>query len=568
MFVVKQFKYLLFIYFIFNFGVSLAASEATSEDANLEAFEWNLMLVGGSMNTCSSMAPGRCADTSWIDPEKMRTTNFVDVSDENIQRILAEVNWQGDAEIRAKVAEMLASAKRRFAGRSATMEDFTGFFRDLYTNLWREVTTPQWYLIRDNLQATEQPDQHEISRPELSKEAEGADLFAAFAQRAKYLADAQNQEPLVLVVTASGRDSFDAVDFYLDTFRSQGVQAQWLPIDAAFGHAVAANNCEAISQLREVHQQAFARERVYPWLAEQQKKACENPEMLLSLIAKAQGVFINGGDQSLTRQAFYSPNGNASSWFTAIRARMNEGMMVAGGTSAGTAVMSGAPMISNGSSEAALREGAFAMAQPPAADCARFANCEPAVSANSLTYHPQGGLGLFPFGILDTHFSERGRQGRLLSLQHATGTPLGVGVDETTALLVNAQSGEFRVQGAHGVFIQGFPEETESGVLARFSYLRNGSGGRFSQEKALTEAFFSTEANLDAGASGSHEFLRDRSITAALATCDSEANTAHYYREQQDLSVLIVFDEYTQRAHSEGACEIVNGIIHFAAESD
>ena len=68
----------------------------------------------------------------------------------------------------------------------------------------------------------------------------------------------------------------------------------------------------------------------------------------------------------------------------------------------------------------------------------------------------KGGLQLFPFGILDTKISERGRQGRLAQLIKDTNTPFGFGVDETTALLVSRhqnQPPQFEVLGQSGVFV-------------------------------------------------------------------------------------------------------------------
>lgn len=44
--------------------------------------------------------------------------------------------------------------------------------------------------------------------------------------------------------------------------------------------------------------------------------------------------------------------------------------------------------------------------------------------------------GFFNYGLLDTHFSERGRQGRIVRLADHTQVPFAFGVDENTALLV------------------------------------------------------------------------------------------------------------------------------------
>merc|ERR1712200_37553 len=47
---------------------------------------------------------------------------------------------------------------------------------------------------------------------------------------------------------------------------------------------------------------------------------------------------------------------------------------------------------------------------------------------DDLTYDPQGGLGLWPGPIIDAHFRERGRQGRLEQLGHWSGRRYREGV--------------------------------------------------------------------------------------------------------------------------------------------
>ena len=51
------------------------------------------------------------------------------------------------------------------------------------------------------------------------------------------------------------------------------------------------------------------------------------------------------------------------------------------------------------------------------------------------------GLGLVPNAIIDQHFSERGRLGRLLSVLAERPQLLGIGVDEDTALIIERQVG-------------------------------------------------------------------------------------------------------------------------------
>ncbi len=63
---------------------------------------------------------------------------------------------------------------------------------------------------------------------------------------------------------------------------------------------------------------------------------------------------------------------------------------------------------------------------------------------------------MFTYGLLDTHFTERGRQGRLIRLAADTHTPMGYGIDQDTGLLItNADSPQAQMQviGQHGVYI-------------------------------------------------------------------------------------------------------------------
>ncbi|MCH8500890.1 MAG: cyanophycinase [Aliidiomarina sp.] len=523
--------------------------------------QWNLMLVGGSMNTCSSMSLRRCKETDWVDPATMRTEMNVDLSGDRLAGLLASPLWQRDPETEQEIAQTLTRISRHFGEEIVSLSGFRRFFAELYPSLWRALTTEQWQAIRDYLQAAERASVSELSQLELSVERHGAELFHTFAQRATEIAQAEGEAPLVLVVTASGRDSFDAVDFYISSFSQTGVNVEWLPIDAAFAQAVFSSQCENLAGLRAQYQHAYDRERVFPWLAEFQSEFCSQPEKLITLIDRAHGIFINGGDQSLTRQSFILSNGSESAWLKRIRERLQEGKMIVGGTSAGTAVMTEAAMISNGSSRAALKYGAFAIAKPPAADCEELNQCKKAPVADALAYHPEGGIGFYEFGLLDTHFSERGRQARLLQLLVDSKANLAAGIDETTALLVNSRTGDFWVQGANGVYLLAQGERTKGSLTGRFAYLRDGTRGRLSLNGNLvTELHFSEEQKHKTVESELSNFLRDRSITAALQKCSEQIL---YYDENEDVQVILASDQFTNIAHADSRCEIVWGIIHY-----
>jgi cyanophycinase len=61
------------------------------------------------------------------------------------------------------------------------------------------------------------------------------------------------------------------------------------------------------------------------------------------------------------------------------------------------------------------------------------------------------GLGLIQDVIIDQHFAERGRYGRLLGAVAHNPRLLGIGIDEDTALLVEGRSG--RALGAGAVYV-------------------------------------------------------------------------------------------------------------------
>ena len=135
-------------------------------------------------------------------------------------------------------------------------------------------------------------------------------------------------------------------------------------------------------------------------------------------LADATGVFMTGGNQSKLSQVVSGTRlGNA------IANAHDRGAVVAG-TSAGASALS-QHMVSFGA------EGTI---------------------PKQRMVHLAAGLGLLPGVIVDQHFSERNRVGRLLALVAASPSLLGMGVDEDTAALV-APDGVVEVVGRGSVLI-------------------------------------------------------------------------------------------------------------------
>ena len=136
------------------------------------------------------------------------------------------------------------------------------------------------------------------------------------------------------------------------------------------------------------------------------------------LLEYATGLFITGGGQLRLSSAL-----GGTQVAMAIRARHAAGMVVAG-TSAGAAFLS-QHMIALGDSGATPRR--------------RLVHLAP-------------GLGLAPNLVIDQHFRRRDRLGRLLTALSYNPGLLGVGVDEDTAAVIDAE-GSLHVLGAGAVTV-------------------------------------------------------------------------------------------------------------------
>lgn len=142
----------------------------------------------------------------------------------------------------------------------------------------------------------------------------------------------------------------------------------------------------------------------------------EDP-MLVRLVHDASGIFFTGGDQLRITSLI-----GGTALFHALGAAYRRGVVIAG-TSAGASVMS-STMIIEGSGDK-----------------------EPAVGAVRLA----AGLNLISDVVVDQHFAQRGRLGRLLAAVAQNPYVLGIGIDENTAIVVDGP--KFEVVGAGTVSV-------------------------------------------------------------------------------------------------------------------
>jgi cyanophycinase len=140
-------------------------------------------------------------------------------------------------------------------------------------------------------------------------------------------------------------------------------------------------------------------------------------EQFLTRLAGVTGAFLTGGDQGRLR---FLAGSRAS---RLMRARLAGGTLAVGGTSAGATAL-GPVMILGGGG----RAGGLSHVGPP---------------------RTGPGLDLLPGAIIDMHFTQRQRIHRLVAAAGQYRSYLGIGIDEDTAIV--AEADRFRVLGRGAV---------------------------------------------------------------------------------------------------------------------
>lgn len=439
-----------------------------SEDAQSDKFVlYQSMLAGGALSTCSSLSRHNCRTQPFSSEHKSST--LYEINEASITRL--ELFIQNDASRTTKEAlsSILPQLHKRLKNKPLNRKElFDQFERFSLLTQVDELDDIAYFALLDHLEFA-QLDSNGVRKKEFadinaSISLSSIAVYNTFVEQVKQRAKLAQQKPHIVVLTSSARDPFEVADFYVSAFSSLGVTTTWLPIDASLANALdqkqrSPDACVHLDDFRQQHG-VFDRERIYPEFTRLQQQMCEQPKLIISQIESAQGLFINGGDQSKTLAAIMSNTGQFTDYWQHVLTKVDNFEMIIGGTSAGAAVQAGnfynhypIPMISNGTSTQAIKRGAFA-ALAPSQRCISK-NCQHAVGKDDLTFTPSGGAGVFSIGTVDTHFSERDREGRLITLAVSQSVRLAVGVDETSALLFRRVGDvvDLSILGKNGVFM-------------------------------------------------------------------------------------------------------------------
>ncbi|MEJ2217442.1 MAG: cyanophycinase [Gemmatimonadota bacterium] len=222
-----------------------------------------------------------------------------------------------------------------------------------------------------------------------------------------------------LFIVGGGARPPELMQQFVDLAGGVGAQIVVLPMASATPDETGAQQAEQLRQLG-----ADARSVVLTHTQAMDSGAAD-------LVAGADGVWFPGGDQTRLTAAL-----QGTPVLAALRRRWQGGAVV-GGTSAGAAVMSDS-MITGSQLDAQADTMGY------------FGDEFPRVARGVMELQP--GFGFVTNAIVDQHFIRRERLNRLLSVVLSHPDRLGVGIDESTALVVRPD-GTWHVVGASAVIV-------------------------------------------------------------------------------------------------------------------
>ncbi len=183
----------------------------------------------------------------------------------------------------------------------------------------------------------------------------------------------------------------------------------------------------------------------------------KNDQELAENVEELDAIWFVGGDQTKITASLLNKNGTNSKVLNAIWKTYRNGAVL-GGTSAGAAIMSEV-MIAGGGSHDTLASG--------------FTNTyDGMLQQEGGPGYLERGLGFFEHGIIDQHFDNKARLGRLIAVADEKGEPknLSYGIDEDTALVIYNEEKKAEVVGRGGVTLVDMSQQLKSPDLGQSQF--------------------------------------------------------------------------------------------------
>lgn len=446
--------------------------------------DYSLMLIGGGLEFCSSLTPRECS-TPLAAQNTDVSTNFYQLSESNVAA-LSQLSWLQEREVlKSNLIALADSVSKQVSGK-LTRRQLFNHLRNHEVMIGERIVRGgniSSQLHREELAAF--LDVLQVGHFESGLLGQGArlkpliDLNNSKSRSSQLLLQqfvklAAKNKPLknthILLVTSAQRDPYVQVDVYSQIFEQLGVKVSWLPIDMAYFQTLdqmersESESCNLLAENQARYLNLYGRGVVYPDLYQRQIEFCEKPKKLKEMLAAADGIYFVHGDPHRLRDTFVGSTEQASKTLTEIKSKMlTNQIIVAADDGAARALVGNlnaqvsSAMLMEGSSHGALSSPSF-HSFSPLKGCHKYQQCPKNYQDGSLTYHKGGGLGLFPYGTVDTRLSELARQGRLVKAIAETNGSTGYGLDERTALLVSSKSNEaiavkMEVIGENGLYV-------------------------------------------------------------------------------------------------------------------
>ncbi|MGX5914841.1 cyanophycinase [Aliidiomarina sp. Khilg15.8] len=548
---------------LLSLGVT-ATAQAQAQDSDSDEANWNLFLMGSSPQICSSMNQDACESTDWIVANEMRTARLYNLSDVRRKEAMRRAVWPRERDgIRNELIAALEELADYFGYGVVPEYRLVDRLRSrAHLELIMRLTEAEYTRLLDGLEMTQIEGLEEHVNLDETKDS-SADLLRDFVAMAAN--NGEKDEPRILIVTAAARDPFAEVQPYEKAFEAAGATTQWLPMDATVMKAQLEGKCDSLDSLRRDVSGTYDRARVYPGLHAEQHAFCKSDDAWQAMLAEADAIFFSDGNQNLARDAFFVRDDEPSQLLAGIHDKMKAGELVVGGAGAGAVAMSSGTMVTNpqGTSRQAMQEGAISR-PAPTAGCDIDDTCPRGVQKDSLTYHAIGGLGLYPYGVIDTEVSERGRQGRLLRLAADTATPLAIGIDRVTALLLDTRSGEFSVRGDAGVLFIEQPQGNARMAASSFHFLRHNSQGEISRNRVANIEL--AEQSAYRPESVSTRFMDGTGFYDNIARLCEGSDKLELL--QDDFALLVRTTDATEVKRVQGRCQVTHGTIGVAYDPE